>query len=208
MEKKELRVTGTGIAIAKADMYRVTLNITNVLPTFAQATEEVAEKTNKLYQSMEEIGINRSEVKTASYNINTEYQWIDNSNKLVGYRYEHNLNIEFARDNELLNKVLDSLAVCNSANEFYISYFVKNQSKCRDLALKAAIKQCRSKAELIAKTAGVELKGIITIDYSSGVGQYASAPRMMNKMMAADAVNIEVNDINAQETVTIVFEIA
>ena len=137
--------------------------------------------------------------------------------RFAGYRFRHTLRVEFDSDNDRLGKVLYALANCRIEPEFRISYTVKDPEAAKNLLLGKAVADAKEKAAVLTAAAGVALKDIQSIDYSWGEISFECTP--MNRMLMADckgapvegagyAMDIEPDDIEVSDTVTVVWEIA
>ena len=97
---------------------------------------------------------------------------------------------------------------------FTIRHTVKDVDAVKDALLAKAVENSKNRAEILAKAAGVQLGNIETIDYSWGeMNIYTNT---VDRMVLADAVyegassyniDIDPDDIDVQDTVTIVWEI-
>ena len=137
--------------------------------------------------------------------------------RFVGYRFRHLLKVEFDSDNERLGKILYALGNCALNPEFRISYTVKDPEAAKNELLGKAVKDAKEKAAVITAAAGVTLKDIQSIDYSWGEIEFEVSP--MNRLMKACApvvacadssydLDIEPDDIEVADTVTVVWEIS
>ena len=98
--------------------------------------------------------------------------------------------------------------------EFSICYTVSNPGDVRNELLRKAVKDSKVKAEILAESAGVNLGEIKRIDYSWGELQIVSHPidKFMAKPMLLESrasydIDIEADDIDVDDTVTIEWEI-
>lgn len=98
--------------------------------------------------------------------------------------------------------------------EFSIRHTVKDVDFVKNELLCKAVEDSKIKAGVLAKAAGVSLGEIKTIDYSWGELEIYSEP--IDKMMLTELteevgeaynLDIEADDIDVQDTVTIVWEI-
>lgn len=133
-----------------------------------------------LYQLLSAFGFERSNLKTLSFNVDTEYEsYRENDTykqRFVRYRFRHILKVEFESDNERLGKILYALGNCDLNLEFRISYTVKDPEAAKNELLGKAVKDAKEKASVITAAAGVTLKDIQSIDYSWGGLSLRSAP--------------------------------
>lgn len=97
--------------------------------------------------------------------------------------------------------------------EFSICYTVSNPEDIKNGLLRKAVEDSKVKAEILAKSAGVNLGEIEHIDYSWGELKITSHP--IDKLMVAESepmlfesrasydIDIEADDIDVDDTVTI-----
>jgi hypothetical protein len=83
----------------------------------------------ELKDLFEELGFERKDLKTLYFNVDTEYESYQDSDKnwkrrFEGYKFGHRMKIEFPTDNALLGKVLYALAHCPAKPELSIEYTV------------------------------------------------------------------------------------
>lgn len=76
------------------------------------------------------LGFARTDLKTLRFSVDTEYEnYRDENNvwknRFLGYRFNHNMKLEFDADNERLGRVLYALAHTEVHPEFRINYTVK-----------------------------------------------------------------------------------
>ena len=134
-------------------------------------------------------------------------------NRFLGYRFNHNMKLEFDADNERLGHVLYALGQTESRPEFRINYTVKDTEAAKNKLLAKAVADSKEKAKVLAEAAGVSLGDIVNIDYSWGELEIVSAPVERCMMSAPNAaagsykMDIEPDDIDVTDTVTVVWEI-
>lgn len=215
-----IHVTGKGQIKVRPDMTRITMSLQGAFPEYADTLRKSSEDTESLKDVLAVFGFARSDVKTLYFNVDTEYESYQErgvyKQRFKGYKYEHTLKVEFESDNDRLGKILYALAHCPVKPEFRISYFVKDQEAAKNQLLAKAVTDAKEKAAVLTQAAGKMLKDIQTIDYSWGEIDFEVRP--MNKMMVFDGpapsvqsagydMDIEPNDVEVSDTVTIVWEI-
>ena len=164
----------------------------------------------------------RKDLKTVYFNVDTgckNYQDRDKNwkKRRKGYEYNHRMKIEFASDNKKLGQVLYALAHSSLKPEFSIEYTVADVEKCKNELLHKAIEDSIQKAQVLTAAANVKLGEIQTIDYSWGEIDFVTKPldemRLREctelKMSAPEAydIDIEADDIDVTDIVTVVWEI-
>ena len=148
------------------------------------------------------------------------YQDSDKSwkRRFEGYKYIHHMKIEFASDNKKLGQVLYALAHSSLKPEFSIEYTVADVEKCKNELLHKANEDSIQKAQVLTTAANVKLGEIQAIDYSWGEIDFVTKPMNEMRLMectecemsapAAYDIDIEADDIDVTDTVTVVWEIA
>lgn len=222
-DKRVIRVTGKGVIKVKPDMTRITMTLEGLYQDYEETLRRSSEDTEILKDILEKQGFERTDVKTLSFNVDTKhesYQAKDRSwkQRFVGYEFRHILKVEFDSDNERLGKVLYALANAEQINpEFCLSYIVKDKEGSKNLLLGKAVEDAKAKAAVLTQAADVALKQIQTIDYSWGEIDFEYRPMgsnmLMEKRCAEEcdddgyAMDIEPDNIEVSDTVTVVWEI-
>jgi uncharacterized protein YggE len=221
---RTIRITGRGQIRVKPDTTRITMTLTGLFAEYAETLRRSSEDTEALKDLLSGFGFERSDLKTLRFGVDPEYESYrdkkgDYKQRFAGCRYNHSMKVEFASDNDRLGKILYALAHCPIRPEFRISYTVKDPEKAKNELLGLAVADARAKATVLTMAAGTELLSIQSIDYSRNEPAFEVRP--MNRLMAAkgamveeasmDAgynLDIEPDDIEVFDTVTIVWEIA
>lgn len=216
--EKTMRVTGKGKLSVKPDLIRLLLDTTKVCKTYEEALAKSAEQTEELKNCFEGLGFARTDLKTLRFSVDTEYEnYRDENNvwknRFLGYRFTHGMKLEFDADNERLGRVLYQLARTECHPEFRINYTIKDTEAAKNKLLAKAVADSGEKAKVLAEAAGVALGAIVNIDYSWGELEIVSAPVERCMMSAPNAamdsykMDIEPDDIDVTDTVTVVWEI-
>ncbi len=217
---RTIQVTGKGQIRVKPDMTRITMTLTGVDAEYGETLRHSAGDTEELKDALSQFGLERSDLKTLSFSVDTEYErYRDKNNdyrqRFVGYRYNHILKIEFKSDNDRLGKILYAMANCSMGMEIRLSYTVSDPEATKNLLLGKAVTDAKEKASVLTQAGGVTLKEIQSIDYSWGEIDFEYRPMRGN--MLADCyeapvkesydLDIEPDDIEVSDTVTVVWEI-
>ena len=220
---RTIRVTGKGQIKVRPDMTRITLSLEGTYPEYGEALRMSSQDTEQLKNLLTGFGFERSDLKTLNFHVDTEYESYKDhgayKQRLVGYKYHHTMKVEFESDNDRLGRVLYALAHCQVRPEFRLSYTVKDPEAAKNELLGKAIADAKAKAAVLTGAAGVDLKDIQSIDYSWGQINFEVQP--MNRMLMAEEccdsaitevgsydMDIEPDDIEVSDTVTVVWEIA
>ena len=219
--KRTLRVTGKGSLSVAPDTLRVLITLEGVEADYAAALQASTESTATLKQLVGSCGFDANDLKTLSFDVNVEYKsYLDKrtdtwENKFVGYRFDHRMKLEFPLDNQRLGTLLFALSNSKLHPNLDIEHTVADPEGVRNRLISAAVEDSAAKAKVLAKSAGVSLKGIVLIDYSRTNIDIVSHP--MNACLdamcesqarkAAFSVDITPDDIRLDDNVTVVWEI-
>ena len=217
---RTIRVTGKGQIKVRPDTTRIIMSLEGLYKDYNETLRLSSQYTETLKDILSGFGFERSDLKTLNFSVDTEYESYkdrDGSYKqrFTGYRYRHMLKVEFDSDNERLGKILYALANGKVRPEFRISYTVKDPETTKNTLLGKAIKDAREKASVLTEAAGVGLKDIQSIDYSWGEIDFEYRPmdggilaeRCLAEPTAAYSLDIEPDNIEVSDTVTVVWEI-
>ena len=209
--ERTIRVKGKGKISVKPDTIKITIKAKGLRWNYDETIEQSTQDTRILRDALKNAGLDPKDLKTTYFSIDSKYESYRDKNddykeKFVGYEYEHRTYIKFENDNKILGKVLYELAHCDVKVKFDINYTVKDKEKVKNDLLEKAVKDSTTKAKVLAKASGVKLKEILNIDYSWGEIDIYSSP--MDDLMVREAastydIDIEADDIDVQDTVTI-----
>ena len=214
-------MTGKGQIKLKPDTTRITIDLEGVCPEYSEALRRSSEDTEQLKELFTAFGFERSDLKTLDFSVDAEYESYQEKNswkrRFLGYKYRHSMKIEFASDNDRLGRILYALANCSAKPEFRLSYTVSDPEAAKNELLGKAVTDAREKACVLTKAAGVSLKDIQSIDYSWGEIDFEVRPMTRIDPPGASYeetcsdksydLNVEPDDINISDTVTVIWEI-
>ncbi len=219
---RTIRVTGKGQIKVKPDTTRITLTLEGRSKEYGEILHRSSDDTETLKGVLSGFGFERSDLKTLRFDVDTEYESYKDRDgvykqRFTGYRFTHILKVEFPSDNDRLGKVLYVLANCKAKPEFRISYTVKDPEATKNTLLGKAVADAKEKAAALTQAGGVTLKDIQSIDYSWGTISFECTPvdgAILSEKCKAYApdldsidLDIEPDDIEATDTVTVVWEI-
>lgn len=215
--ERTIRVKGKGKISVKPDMIRLDIIANEVCKEYDEVIEKSALCIKKIKETVKKAGLNDKELKTVKFDVDSKYEnYRDRNNnyksRLVGFQYTQKFYIQFPNDNLQLGKILYELSHCDVNVEFSIKHTVKDITAVKNELLSKAVQDSKTKAEILAKSSGVTLGDIINIDYSWGEIEIYSEP-IQNYYLAESTISepynidIEADDIDVQDTITIVWEI-
>ena len=215
MNARNITIKGIGNVVVKPDLTVISMTLTVKTPEYAQAMETAAKDIEVLRQALYGIDYKREALKTTDFNISTEYeQYKDKGGnyqrRFAGYKCTHALKLEFDFNLKRLGETLAAISACGVNPELKIAFSVKDKAAVNAALLESAITNAKEKAAILAKAAEVTLGQIQRIDYSwSELRLFSETQLSDTPYYAAEsvAVDIEPEDINAADSVTVVWEI-
>ncbi len=212
MNDRNIRVRGSAKVSAAPDWVVIYFDIQSLQYNYAECMARLNQKTEHLRTELQKVGLDKESLKTTQFNIGTHFEWIKDKSVFRGYKAEHELNVEFPFDKEYLNKVLHVLGSTESEASFNIIFKIKDPEPFRQQALAEAVKNCRQKAEVLADAAGVKLGELQHIDYSWSELRFEHRMQVCesaySSQESAPAYDIEPEDVNISDSVTVIWAIS
>lgn len=216
---RTVTVKGAGKLSLTADFTAVNITVKSSDKDYAAAMDKAAEQLEDLREKLVAGGLSKDDIKTTDFNVQTQYD--NEKDEKGGYKrvfscfvVSHSLKTEFAFDKERLAKVLSALSATKGQPEFSVRFTVKDKEAAKQSLIKAAVKDAKEKAAALAEAADVKLGQIVNIDYNVGnVNFYSSVRYQVNDAVCRSAaftaaqIDIEPEDIELSDTVTVVWEI-
>jgi uncharacterized protein YggE len=218
--ERTIQITGTGHVSQKPDLVVITMELRALEKDYKAAMAAASDRLKALQNSLAEIGIDKKDLKTTNFRVNTEYETVrdEENNKsysvFQGYSVENNLKLEFEWDAKRLGEVLNAIAACESNPEFRIRFSVKNPEEMKTKLLEDAADNARKVSETLCRASGVSLGKLLRINYSweeldiySPTSYNIGSAINYAKNVVVEA-DIAPDDINVSDTVTFIWEIS
>ena len=223
---RTIRVTGKGNLKVHPDMTRIRITLEGRDIDYAETLQDSADSAEAIRDLLAPFSFERTDLKTLSFNVEPEYEHYEEKigrrteykRRFLDYKFTNVMKVEFGSDNDRLGKILYALANCYLHPEFSLSYTVKDPEAAKNLRLDKAVKDAVAKAGVLAGAAGQKLGEIRNMDYSWGRIDFEYRPMdrdlgigLAEPGCAVEScslnLDIEPDDIEVEDTVTIVWEI-
>ena len=159
-----ITVYGEAEMTDEPDFVEISLGVVTENRTAEEAVKENAAEMDSVVKALNEYGFDEDEIETASYRLSTYREDRRHDEEKETYFRASNEIIVTTGQLEEVGKIID-LAVEAGANEVRsINFDLKHPQELKEEALKAAVAQGNTKAEAIAESAGIEIKGIKAIN--------------------------------------------
>lgn len=184
-----ISVSGEGIVETSPDRATISVGIISRDKDAAKVQNNSARISTEIINSVVGLGIERKNIRTGNYNFRQVFR-TDNNGKNIfdGYEVTNSVTI-VADDVKLVGKIIDA-ALSHGANKIdSLQFGLKDKKNFQVEAIQLAVRDAKSKAELVARELGKNIIGVKNVSVNSSS---ISAPRYSKMVMAtADAENFE-----------------
>lgn len=202
----DLSVTGESTRVP--DIAEITAGVVTKSPTAAAAIQENADRMQRVLDALKRAGIADKDVQTSSINLNPEYRYAENQPpQLTGYSASNQVTVKF-RDIRNSGKILDAL-VAQGANQINgPDLSIEHPEQALDEARAKAVAEGRARAELYARSLGMQVVRIVSVSENGSYSPPPPAPPMPMAMRAQAAeTKIAPGEQTLQVTLAMEFEL-
>lgn len=165
-----ISVTGNGEILIKPDVAYIQVGLETTGKTAKESHDANAKQFTELSKVLKDLKIADKDIKTARFNTYPNYEWINNKQELKGYRTEQMIQVTY-RDLNQIGNVLDQLATAGANRVQGVQFGSEKIEEYKLEALDKAMENARGKADRLAKHAGANIKGVISISESGSYYQ-------------------------------------
>jgi uncharacterized protein YggE len=201
-----LKVSATGEVHRAPDVAQLGVGVVTEALDAKAALAANATQMTKVIDAVKRAGVAERDVQTTGVSLQPQYAYRENQvPKITGYQAHNRVSVK-VRDMAKVGDVLDAF-VAAGANQIDGPSFTLDQPEAAlDEARRVALEQARARAAMYAKTLGLGVKRIVTID-ESGTGFEPPRPMMMAKQMDAASTPIMPGEQAHAVTLNVVFEL-
>lgn len=164
-------VAGEGRVNVAPDMVLVNLTVQQRATTSQEAYSKITTGVNDLRKILKDAGIADADIQTTSIYMNPEYNYDNGRTTPNGFSASHSLSVK-VRKLDAVNPLLDSVVAVNGLQIQWVSYDLSDKEKIYSEARKLALEKARQKADELAKTGGVTIKKVHSINEGSVATPY------------------------------------
>lgn len=184
---RTVRVTGEGFVSVQPDVAVVSVGVDAFAATVAAAVGDATQKMQKILDALGKEGIDSRDIRTTRYEVSVERPWKDGKpGPVAGYRAVNAADVR-VRSLARLGTILDRITQAGSNSIGSLQMERDDPTKEQLQALRAAYAFARTKAEALARAAGVELGDLLSISEGS-----APMPRPLRQAVASTMASAEV----------------
>lgn len=203
-----IRVQGSGKVSVSPDTVIIELRLRIEDPVYATATKEAERKLGLLRSAFPRVGLAVEALKTESFQIATANDYIAGLQVFRAFTVDHFLSLRLPFDTKSLGRVLSALAASKTQANLSLAFTVADPEAVKRRVLEDAVRNARSRAEIIASAAGLQLGCIHCIDYGRSEILIRSEDHIISEA-CAEPFNMNLNpaDIDAEDTVHMAWEL-
>lgn len=204
---KLISVTGEADVSVKPDIATMSFGVETKEEKAQEAQEKNAEIMTRVVNSLKKCGVLEKDIQTSNFSLYPEYKWIDEKplgrQVLVGYRCNNQVTVRIhlgETGQTQVSKVLDAAVSAGANTVGGISFSLDDPGDLKDEVLAQAVKNAKSKAEIMAGAAGVTITGVHRI--SDG---YTYVTETRDMAGAVSATPIEAGAVTVRASVHVDF---
>ncbi len=183
-QMRGITVSGEGKVTGKPDLALITLGVSTLRPTVAEARDAAATALTGILDSMRANGVDDDDIQTSQLSIYPEYDYTGSTQRLTGFRVSNTVTAKL-RNIDSTSAVIDD-AIANGGDETTIqsiAFTIDDPESLREQARQAAVEDAKRKAETLAGASGVKVGNPINISESGG---YSPPIPYAERAIAAD----------------------
>ena len=186
MEPPVLSVQGTGQAKLAPDEASLSLSVITDGRSAQEVQAENARKMQAVTEAVKGLGVEDRFIRTSNLSMQPRYDYKNGERKLKGYTATNTLRIE-VKDLSKLGRIIDRALNAGANKVDSLEFGLQAPERLQQQALKKAVADARSKAEVIAAALGKSIVGLRQVsEENSG---YMSRSYSMPMLAAAKADN-------------------
>ena len=217
-----LSISGEGDVFAVPDTATFSFSVQNTSKDVATAQTAATNAENAVVAYLKTQGIADADIQTIDYSINPQYDYSNGgcspgvycppgNPTLTGYQVSETVSVK-VRDTSKAGTILAGVGSKGATNVSGLSLTVSNEDALQAQARDKAIQDAKAKAEVLAKSLGVQLVRVVGYSDNSGGGPIYYAKAMSSAGMAMDAAvppapSIPTGQNKITSDVTVTYEI-
>ena len=201
-----LRVQGSGTVYGEPDVALLTLGVDITAPKVKTALADADQAMRAVRQVFVQGGVEPKDVRTVTFNVWRE-DIRNQSGTVTGQRYHvvHSYQVTL-RDTSRLGELLGAAVDAGANNVQGIRFTLSDPSALQAEARAAAMRDARSRAQQLARLAGVTLGKPISIEESTS-SLASPAPTMAAARVGGGGAPVESGQLAVHAQVTVVYAI-
>lgn len=187
-----LDINATGEVTRVPDVAIISAGVVSRSPTASGALQDAANRMDRVLGALKRAGVADRDIQTSNVNLNAEYRYPENqAPQLVGYTATNSVTIRF-RDIRNSGKILDALVSQGSNQISGPSLVVDKPEAALDEARAKAVAIGRARADLYARSLGMRVVRVVSVNESGGYYAPPPAPPPAPMMARAEFADTKI----------------
>jgi uncharacterized protein YggE len=202
-----LDVNVTGEVTRVPDLALITAGVVTRAATAGSAMQQAAARMQRVRAALKTAGIDDRDIQTSNISLNPDYIYANNQPpRITGYSASNQLTVRF-RDIGNTGKILDAL-VAEGANQISgPNLTIDKPEAALDEARAKAVASGRARAELYARSMGLRVARIVSVQESGGYAVPPPAPMVMMAERSSTDTKIDPGEQKLQVSLAMTFEL-
>ena len=199
-------VSGTGRVSVQPDVADVRLGVSVARPSVEAARTEAARTMDAILAAVDAAGVPRTDVRTAMLSVQPRYDYRDGrAPALTGYDIANVVEVT-VRDLGMFGAVVDRTLGAGATSMDGLTFRVADPAPAEREARIRAMAEARTRADVLAESAGLTIDSIIDIVDGSPTGPPVPMPKAERMAMAADVPTpVEGGELEVAVSVTVTY---
>jgi uncharacterized protein len=199
-----ISVSGQGIVTAQPNVAHITVGVEVTDASLSNAQTEAARRMDAVVQKLKADGIQESDIRTTSYNVNPQY---DQNQTLRGFQVQNLVSVK-STNVPGLGQLMDDAVAAGASRIYGISFEAANMADLMSQARDQAMQDAQTKAQQLAKGSGVGLgRPILVEDVQVGGATPVAARQAAPAAMAAQPTPVQPGELQVTSIIHVVWAI-
>jgi len=207
--QRTITVNGQGKASAPPDMATIETGVVTHGVTAIEALSENNQIMGRIMDILTGHKIPEKDIQTSILNVAPEYKQDERGrveDKIIGYSVRNQVQVRVRNLNDL-GQVIDALVRAGSNQVSGISFGIDDSAKVINQARERAVADARSRAELYARSAGLNIGKIIAINEQSVEWPRAQGAYRTYNLEAVSSVPVATGEQEYNVTIQMIFSL-
>ncbi|MFA7309925.1 MAG: SIMPL domain-containing protein [Candidatus Paceibacterota bacterium] len=216
-----INVSGEGEVFAVPDTATFSVSVIETAKDVTTAQTAAVKKGNDIVAYLKSQGINEKDIQTTDYSVNPQYEYTQGvcpssgycppgRQVLTGFQVSETLTVK-VRDTTKAGTLLSGVGTRGASNVSGLSFTIADEDLLKAQARDKAIAQAKAKAEVLAKSLGVNIVRVVGFNENDGDRIYYAKTMALGMggadSAAAPAPEIQTGQNKITSNVNITYEI-
>jgi uncharacterized protein YggE len=194
-------VSGSGAVSVAPDVADVVLGVQITKPTVAEAQSAAATAMSAVIAAIKKDGVDAKDIVTVNLSLSPVYDYNSSPAKLTGQQFVNVVKVT-VHDINRIAAIVDDAVSAGATTIQGIVFRVDNPKNVATQARQIAMQDARAKADALASSAGVSVKGVASITETSSSTPIYYPSATMDKALASTPIQTGTTDVIVNVTVS------